>query len=159
MKLQTFISLLLAALLLLPQPVWTQQTAQPKPAAPEPQAGSLKVTVVEGEGAVNNIRAKTATSPAVEVRDEKGQPVARAEVIFELPYAGPGGTFGQGMRYRTARTNDQGRATATEYVPNQHEGKFNIRVSVSSGPLTANTVIAQSNAFGAGPEAKSSRKT
>jgi len=56
------------------------------------QPGALKITAIEGEGAINNIRTKSATQLVVEVHDEAGKPVAGAEVVFQLPAAGPGGT-------------------------------------------------------------------
>ncbi len=112
------------------------------------QQGGLKILVVEGEGAKNNIRTRTATAPVVEVRDEGDKPVAGAEVIFQLPPAGPGGVFNQWLRLQTVRTDSSGRAAASGFTPNDEEGRFNIKVTVTAGTRAAGAVIAQSNVRG-----------
>ncbi len=109
------------------------------------QSGALKVTVVQGEGAMNSIRGKTATAPVVEVKDANDKPVEGAEVVFQLPAAGPGGMFHGWMRTQTTRTDAQGRATVTGYTPNDEEGRFNIKVTASQGNRTGTVVIGQSN--------------
>jgi hypothetical protein len=115
--------------------------------------------VLEGEGAKNNVRAKSATAPAVEVRDEADKPVAGAEVIYQLPATGPGGVFHGWMRTQTVRTDAQGRAGTTGYVPNDEEGRFNIKVTATSGAKTGGAVIAQSNVRGeAGPGSVSAKR-
>ncbi len=48
------------------------------------QAPSLKIVVLEGEGAVNIIQQKTAVRPLVEVRDRNNLPVAGASVTFSI---------------------------------------------------------------------------
>ncbi len=119
----------------------------------------LKVVVIEGEGAVNNIRTRTATAPVVEVRDENDKPVAGAEVVFQLPPAGPGGVFHGWMRTQTVRTDEQGRARASGYTPNDEAGRFNIKVTATLGNKTGSAVIAQTNAYrgGSGPGVTSGR--
>lgn len=101
--------------------------------------------VTQGEGAVNNIRSKTATQPAVEVRDQNDKPVEGAGVIFSLPAAGAGGVFNGWMRTQTAKTNAQGQAAASGFTPNDEAGRFNIKVTANSGDKTASVVIAQTN--------------
>src|SRR5262245_44848368 len=125
------------------------------------QSGGLKIVVVQGEGAQNNVRTRSATQPVVEVRDEGDKPVPGAEVVFQLPPAGPGGVFNGWMRTQTARTGPEGRAQAHGFAPNDEEGRFNIRVTATSGNKTSNAVIAQSNTRGTGnggPQAKSNKK-
>ncbi|MGB9604559.1 MAG: hypothetical protein ACPL88_01615, partial [Bryobacteraceae bacterium] len=121
----------------------TPVQAQPAeaPARPEPP-GILKVVVIEGEGAVNNIRTRSAVAPVVEVRDENDKPVVGAEVVFQLPPAGPGGVFHGWMRTQTVRTNEQGRAAASGYTPNDQPGRFNIKVTATLGNKTGSAVIA-----------------
>jgi hypothetical protein len=146
-----------AGTLALPAPGWTQQVSGPKSNLVE--GSGLKLTAVQGEGAANNIRAKTSTPPVVEVRDDQGKPVAGAEVVFQLPAAGPGGVFNGWMRNQTARTNEQGQARAEGFTPNDEEGRFNIKVIATSGTKTASLVIGQSNVRGpAGAKAKGSSK-
>lgn len=119
-----------------------QAAAPPKPA---PAPGSLKIVVLEGEGAVNSISGRTATQPVVEVRDENDKPVVGAEVVIQLPAAGPGGVFHGWMRTQTVRTNEQGQAGASGFVPNDEPGRFNIKVTATEGDRTASVIIAQTN--------------
>ncbi len=126
-------------------------------AAPQPQ-GTLKVNVLEGEGARNSVRNRTAVAPIVEVRDAAGKPMVGAEVVFQLPLAGPGGSFNGWLRSQTARTDESGKATVSGYVPNTEAGRYNIKVTATAGSQTGSAVIAQINvengtaaASGAGP--------
>src|SRR5712664_1796400 len=105
------------------------------------QAGGLKIVVVQGEGAKNNVRTRSATQPVVEVRDDSDKPVAGAEVVFQLPPAGPGGVFNGWMRNQTARTGPDGRAQTSGFTPNDEEGRFNIKATATSGTKTASAVI------------------
>src|SRR5262245_2785554 len=75
---------------------------------------NLKIVVIEGEGAVNVIRQKTAVAPLVEVRDRNDQPVAGAVVTFAV--RGGRATF-SGARTLSVTTNAAGRATATGFTP------------------------------------------
>lgn len=53
----------------------------------------LKIVIVEGEGAINNIRQRVAREPVVAIEDEARRPVAGAEVVFRLPDTDPAGPF------------------------------------------------------------------
>jgi hypothetical protein len=117
---------------------------------PSATAEELKIVVIEGEGAQNSIRSRSAVAPVVEVRDAADKPVAGAEVVFQLPAAGPSGTFHNWMRNQTVRTNAEGRAAVTGYAPNDEEGRLNIKVTATSGTKTATAIIAQSNVRGSG---------
>ena len=159
MSLRTCSALCLSALLLLPPPGWSQQAAAPKTNLVESQGGTLKIVVVQGEGAQNNIKARTATQPVVEVRDQQDKPVAGAEVVFQLPAAGPSGVFNGWMRNQTARTDAQGQASAQGFVPNDQPGRFNIKITATQGTRSASVVVAQSNVAGQnGKQASGSRK-
>lgn len=143
-----------------PQPGKPAAEQQPAaPAAPAEPPGVLKLIVIEGEGAINNIRTRSATAPVVEVRDENDKPVAGAEVVFQLPPAGPGGVFHGWMRSQTVRSDAQGRAAANGYAPNDQAGRFNIKVTATLGNKTGSVVIGQSNAYrgGSGPGVSSGR--
>src|SRR5262245_25627065 len=135
-----------------------QQVTGPKQSLVQ-QSGDIKIVVVEGEGAVNNIRSRAATQPVVEVRDEQDKPIPGAEVVFQLPAAGPGGTFNGWMRTQTVRTNEQGRAGTSGLAPNDEEGRFNIKVTATHGTKSNSLVIAQSNGRNGtgGAQAKSRR--
>ena len=79
-----------------------------------------------------------------EVRDDNGLPVEGAEVKFDLPPAGPGGSFPGQQFTATAKTNIQGQA-AVSFVPNFEAGRFNIRVTATLGNRIGHVVITQTN--------------
>lgn len=141
MRFQKCLAALLASVLALPA---QQTTTAAKPA----DSGGLKIVVVSGEGAKNSIRSRMATAPVVEVRDAADKPVAGAEVVFQLPPAGPGGNFSGWLKMQTVKTDETGRAKASDYTPNDEEGRFNIKVVASTAQQTASLVIAQSNVRG-----------
>ena len=122
-----------------------QQVSGPKTALVQQTPGGLKIIVVQGEGAQNNVRTRSATQLVVEVRDDADKPVAGAEVVFQLPPAGPGGVFNGWMRTQTARTNAEGRAESNGFTPNEEEGRFNIKATATSGTKTTSVIIAQVN--------------
>jgi hypothetical protein len=101
--------------------------------------------VLEGEGAKNDLRSGTAIAPRVQVLDEGGKPVPGAEVVFALPMGGASGIFHGWVRTQTVRTTEDGVASVTDYVPNEIEGRFNIKVTAKAGTQQATAVIAQSN--------------
>ena len=110
---------------------------------------SLNLVIVEGDGAINNIRQRTARAPIVQVEDENHKPVAGAAVLFLLPDHGPGGTFADGSHTLSVTTNAQGRATAHGMHLNSIQGQFQIQVTASYNGLTATATIGQSIAAGA----------
>jgi len=118
------------------------QTGLDAQAPPPPQ---LQITILEGEGALNNIKQQTAREPIVQVEDENHRPVAGALVIFTLPQSGPSGTFSTGSTVFNGVTNAQGQATATGLTPNKIAGKYQIQVNAKYHGLTAHTTINQSN--------------
>jgi hypothetical protein len=101
--------------------------------------------VLEGEGGVNNINKRAVQNLAVQVVDERRQPVAGADVIFTLPAQGASGTFPDGSKVLMTRTDDQGRAAARGLKPNNAAGKIEIPVTASIAGKTAKTVITQFN--------------
>jgi hypothetical protein len=116
-------------------PAWAQQ----------PVTG-LSITIVEGEGALNNIRDRVNRDSIVQVDDQDHRPVAGAAVTFFLPQQGPSGTFPNGSRMLMTVTDGQGRATARGIRPNSQSGPMQIRVTASFQGLTASSVITQTNA-------------
>lgn len=139
MRFETSIALLITAALIAPRSAAGQQ------AALAPEAGSLKIVVVQGENSKNDVRTKFAEQPVVEIRDEADKPLAGAEVVFQLPWTGPGGVFYDWLKIHTVRTGTDGRAAARGLTPNDEEGRFNIKVTATHGMRTASAVIAQSN--------------
>ncbi|SRR5579875_251806 len=119
---------------------------QPNPApANAPAAEGLKILVLEGQGAVNNIRAPMPVNVVVEVRDENDRPVEGAKVTFQMPIMGPSGGFEGGVRSKEATTNIQGQA-AVSYNPNMELGRFAIQVKATLGGRGGMTTIMQQNA-------------
>ena len=120
---------------------------QPGTAAPpQDDAPKLRIVIVEGEGAINNVRQRVNREPIVQVEDENRKPVAGAAVVFFLPGQGPGGVFLDGGRSFTTITDAQGRAVMRGFRPNNLQGKFEIRVTASKNGQTASTNIHQSSA-------------
>jgi hypothetical protein len=121
-------------------PLTRAQTPNPTPA--------LVISILEGEGALNDIRQRTAREPIVEVEDENHKPIAGAAVLFTLPGSGPGGAFAEGAQTFSTVTDSAGRAVARGLQPNSISGSYNIRVHVSFNGSTAETNIHQQNFSG-----------
>jgi len=111
--------------------------------------GGLNLVIVEGEGAINNIRQRTAREPIVQVEDENHKPIAGAAVVFLLPDQGASGVFANGARSLTVMTDSQGRAVAHGFRPNGVQGKLQMRVTASHQGKTASATISQTNAVAA----------
>jgi hypothetical protein len=133
------LSLGLAFLLAVPDVVLSS-TAQ------APGVSKLNLVIVEGEGAINNVRQRTAREPIVQVEDENHRPIAGAAVLFTLPQSGPSGTFANGAKTLQVLTDSKGRAIAKGLRLNDVSGKFQIQVEASYKGLTATTTINQANA-------------
>jgi hypothetical protein len=129
-----FIAVFLAALLAAPA-AFSQQ--------------ALSLVVVEGEGAINNVRQRTARDPIVRVEDENHKPVAGAAVVFLLPSQGASGTFAGGVQTLTVMTNNQGLAVGRGLKPNNVQGQYQITVNASYAGQTATVAISQTNALAA----------
>ena len=109
---------------------------------------SLRIVVVEGEGAINNVKQRVNREPVIQVEDEVHKPVAGASVTFFLPSQGPGGTFANGTNSMTATTNAQGQAVVRGIRFNNQAGTMEIRVAASLGGQTASAIITQTNVLG-----------
>jgi hypothetical protein len=112
--------------------------------------GPLTITILDGEGALNNIRQRTAREPIVQVEDKNHKRVTNGYVTFSVqPSAlGAGATFAGGLTTITVALDSLGRATANGLRPNGTAGTFTISISVTAGTLTATTVIVQTNLLG-----------
>ncbi len=119
--------------------------------------GELKLRATQGEGAFNDMNSHIGRGLSVEVRDEKGQPIAGATVSFTAPALGAGGTFSNGQRTVTATTDDLGIAASGTFRPNTIEGRFSIAVEAHQGNKTGSILIGQSNTL-ASTATKSSKK-
>src|ERR1700674_857801 len=128
----------LVILNLLGIPGWSQQ-------AP----AGLQIVLVEGEGALNNIKQRVNRDPIVQVEDENHRPIAGAAVVFTLPNQGPGGTFENGSNTLTTTTNNLGQAVARGIRFNNQVGSMQMRITASFGGQTATAVMTQTNLIGA----------
>jgi hypothetical protein len=145
-----FLSVLLAVVVSLP--------LSPRAVAQTP-APALNILVLEGEGAINNIKQRTSRETIVQVEDENHKPVAGAAVVFLLPNEGASGTFTGGVRTLTVMTDSKGQAVARGFHPNHAAGRYQIRVNASYQGKTAQTTINQNNVAGAGSAAGVSAMT
>jgi hypothetical protein len=124
-----------------------------------PDAGApqkLMITILDGDGALNNIRQRDAREPIAQVTDENHKPVSGALVLFTI-HSGPGGagaTF-NGAQTLTVRTGSDGIAHASGLQLAKSPGSFTISVSasvtVAAGVVVAasEVLIHQSNIIGA----------
>jgi hypothetical protein len=114
-----------------------------------PVNSQLRIVILEGDGAINNIRQRTAREPIVQVEDENRKPVAGAMVLFTLPDSGPGAVFPNGSKTLITYTDPKGQAKAKGLKPNSIAGSYQITVNVTSQGLKASAVIGQTNALAA----------
>lgn len=132
--------LALCSLLVSSFPVAQAQSPEPHPA--------LVITILEGEGALNDIRQRTAREPIIQVEDENRKPIAGAIVLFTMPSSGPGGTFAGGLQSLSTVTDSAGRAVGHGLTPNNISGNYEINVKVSYNGSNTETTIHQQNKSG-----------
>jgi len=107
----------------------------------------LRVLVLEGEGAMNNLEMKVYAPLVIEIRDDNDKPVENAEVTFQLPATGPGGFFPGNQTTKVVKTNLQGQALASGFASNQQTGRFTIHVKAVSGDRFGEADVSQINAL------------
>lgn len=108
---------------------------------------SLLITIIDGEGALNDVRTRTAREPIVEVDDENHKPVAGALVLFSIDNGGshtPFATF-KGTQTLTVHTDAAGHATGTGFQITAKKGNFKISVQASAGEVQATAIINEVN--------------
>lgn len=109
----------------------------------------INILILEGEGAINNVRQRVAREAMVQVEDENHKPVAAAAVTFFLPGDGASGVFSNGSRSITVLTDEQGKAAVRGIRLNKVQGKMQIRVQASYKGLTTNAVITETSVLAA----------
>lgn len=120
------------------------------------RAEPLNLVIVQGDGAINNIRQRTARETIVRVEDENHKPVAGATVVFTLPTQGAGGTFAGGTQTLAVTTSKTGLAVAHGFHPNAIQGSFQMHVNASFAGHTATATVTQSNGLTAAAGASGS---
>jgi hypothetical protein len=113
--------------------------------APPPAPNRLFIQVLDGEGALNDVRGRTAREPIVQIEDENHKPIAGALVIFTVPNSGAGATFANGLTTFQTTTLADGKAIATGFKPNGVSGSYQIQVHATYGNLSSDSVINQTN--------------
>jgi hypothetical protein len=114
--------------------VQAQVSSQPK----------LKVVVVEGEGAVNDIGAAAAAQPVVRIEGENAQPLSGAmRAVFYLPETGPGGRSDGSKSLIVTPTSKAWPPPGTAI--NKMERSLQVRWMLPTRGLTASAVVSQTN--------------
>src|SRR5688500_1239305 len=93
------------------------QVAYPAPPVPadggqaqtESAPATLRIRVLDGEGAIHTAGTRSSQPIVVFLTDESGRPVEGASVSVRLPDEGPTGVFASGMRTEIAVTGPDGR--------------------------------------------------
>jgi hypothetical protein len=110
---------------------------------PDAAPQKLMITILDGDGALNNIRQRDAREPIVQVTDENHKPVAGALVLFTI-HGGAGGanaTF-EGAQTLTVRTGTDGIAHATGIQVAHSPGSFTVSVTATATAAAGVTVAA-----------------
>ena len=107
---------------------------------------TLHIDILEGDGALNNIRQRDAREPVIQVTDENHKPVSGVAVLFLIHGGsnGAGATFGGQALSLTATTGADGIAHAPGMVLTQTPGSFTVAVTATLGTLVATAVVHQS---------------
>ena len=149
MSFRQFLAILLAGHSLFalgPAVAQTSAAAESQGQLAAPMVQSLKVIVLQGQNSVNDTNRHIGIQPVVEVRDDNDLPVEGARVVFRLPPSGPGGMFDGKSYSKTVRTNAQGQAGISGFVPNSQQGEFDFHVTALAGNRMGEAVIRQTNA-------------
>ncbi len=126
--------------LLLPLPASLAQSPVANVAVNAPL--TLRITILEGDNALNNIRQRTAREPIVQVEDANHKPVAGVAILFTSVRGpnGAGGTFDSFTNYKTV-TNAEGKAVGRGFQPNTVTGQFTVNVEATLGTMMAAAVV------------------
>ncbi len=113
---------------------------------PHAQPHALNIVILEGEGALNNIRERDAREPIVQVQDENHKPVAGALVLFAVNDSGGGaGAAFNGLQTLSVTTGPDGIARAEGFLPNNVSGRYTLTVRATLLTMAASILIYQSN--------------
>ena len=105
----------------------------------------LTLEILEGDGAIYNLRGRGFTMPRVRVSEPDGRPVKGAAVTFRLPDAGPGASFADG-RIAMVQTDDKGEAIVPPLKLNSQLGQWEIRIAATHRGGVARGLLHQINA-------------
>ena len=108
-------------------------------------AAPFVITVLDGEGSINNIKEEVNRPITVRVEDPNKNPISGASVSFFLPDDGPSGIFLNGSRVLTAFTDASGIATSRGIRFNNIVGSMKIRVTASVFSQASSVEVTQTN--------------
>lgn len=120
-------------------------TCPPPLSAQQEAAPPFRITVMEGDGAINNIRQVLNRGASVVIEDENRNPLSGVSVTFFLPNEGPSGLFPSGSRVLTVFTDEKGIASSRSIRFNNLVGLMSIRVVASLFSQTVSATITQTN--------------
>lgn len=113
------------------------------------QPSGFHIAIIDGEGALNNVKGRIAREPIVQVEDRNHKRVVGAYVSFDTPTSGPSGVFADGSTHFVTTTDADGRAIAHGFRPNTTTGKFDIQVHVTyQGQPVGDVTIHETNVSG-----------
>lgn len=116
----------------------------PAAAAQEAQGG-LRITIVDGDEAILNVRQRVSREAIIQVEDENRKPVAGALVTLTAPRDGASAVFSNGLNNITLTTDESGRAVVRGIRPNSAQGKYAIRVLAVKEGLRGTAQIQMTN--------------
>ncbi len=119
--------------------------AQPVPASQVPVEQNLKISVLAGNGEMNDLQRHVMAPLVVQVEDQEDRPMDGAQVVFRFPLNGPSATFAGGKPSATVRTNSGGQAAATNWMANGEVGTFEVHVNATYGNQIGETTLKMTN--------------
>lgn len=113
------------------------------------EPSGFHIAIIDGEGALNNVKGRIAREPIVQVEDKNHKRVVGAYVTFDTPSTGPSGVFADGSTHFVTNTDEYGHAVARGLRPNNVSGSFDIHVHVTyQGQPIGDATIHQVNVSG-----------
>jgi hypothetical protein len=115
----------------------------------------FRISVLEGEGSINNIKQPVNRGAVVLIEDDNKNPLSGVAVTFFLPSEGPSGFFPDGSRVLTVFSDEKGLASTKPIRFNDSVGLMRIRVSASLFSQTANALVTETNVSSAAAQRSS----
>ncbi|GIU75298.1 MAG: hypothetical protein KatS3mg004_2385 [Bryobacteraceae bacterium] len=119
--------------------------AAPVHAAWQPAEGGLRITIVEGDEAIFNVRQRVSREAIIQVEDENRKPVAGALITLTAPRQGASAVFSNGLNNITLATDSSGRAVVRGIRPNSVQGRFSIRITAVKDGLRGSAQLNVTN--------------
>lgn len=114
-------------------------------AAAQEAQGGLRITIVDGDEAILNVRQRVSREAIIQVEDENRRPVAGALVTLTAPRDGASAVFSNGLNNITLTTDNSGRVVVRGIRPNAAQGRYAVRVLAVKEGLRATAEIQMTN--------------